>query len=100
MSKISAESIKICNDYKTLKKAGNMPLNEEQFIRWACELYNVDYATAKNGVSFALDDLAKEQQAQLSQEVDKDKVVNNIVENINNNLNSEEQEIKEKFSDE
>ena len=98
-NRISSESIKICNDYKTLKKAGNMPLNEEQFIRWACELYEVDYSTAKNGVSFALDDLAKEQQAQLSQEVDEDTVINDIVNNIDNNLSSEEQEVKELFSE-
>ena len=39
MNRISAETIKICDDYKTLKKAGNMPLNEEQFIRWCTYLY-------------------------------------------------------------
>ena len=99
-NRISAETIKICDDFKTLKKAGNMPLNEEQFIRWACELYEVDYATAKNGVSFALDDLAKEQQAELSQDTDKDKALDNIVNNIDEKLSSEEQEIKERFSDE
>ena len=96
-NRISAETIKICNDYKTLKKAGNMPLNEEQFIRWACELYGVDYSTAKNGVSFALDDLAKEQQAELSQQVDKDTVIDNIVENLDEKLSSEEQNVKEMF---
>ena len=100
MNRISAESIKICNDYKTLKKAGNMPLNEEQFIRWACELYEVDYSTAKNGVSIAIDDLAKEQQAELSQQVDEDKVVNDIVENLDNKLEPQEQQVKEMFSDE
>ena len=98
MNRVSAETIKICNDYKTLKKAGNMPLNEEQFIRWACELYNVDYATAKNGVSFALDDLAREQQAELIKVVDEEKVLNDLVQNLDNRLESEEQEIKEKFS--
>ena len=99
-NRISSESIKICNDYKTLKKAGNMPLNEEQFIRWACELYGVDYSTAKNGVSFALDDLAKEQQDEISQDIDKDDVVNNIVNNIDSKLSSEEQEVKEMFLNE
>ena len=99
-NRISAECLKICNDYKTLKKAGNMPLNEEQFIRWACELYQVDYATAKNGVSFALDDLAKEQQDELSQEVDEEKIVNNIVENVDDKLSSEERAIVEVFGDE
>ena len=97
MNRISAESIKICNDYKTLKKAGNMVLNEEQFIRWCTYLYGVDYSTAKNGISLAIDDLVKEQQAQLSQQVDEEKIVNNIVENIDNKLSSEEREIKEKF---
>ena len=100
MNRISSESIKICNDYKTLKKAGNMPLNEEQFIRWACELYGVDYSTAKNGVSFALDDLGKEQQSQLSQVVDEEKIVNNIVENLDNKLEPEQEQIKEMFLNE
>ena len=97
MNRVSAESLKICNDYKTLKKNGNMPLNEEQFIRWCSYLYEVDYATAKNGVSLAIDDLAKEQQLQLSQVVDEEKIVNNIVENLDNKLTAEEQEVKEKF---
>ena len=100
MNRISAESIKICNDYKTLKKTGNMPLNEEQFIRWCTYLYEVDYATAKNGISLALDDLAKEQQTELSQDADKDKALDNIVNNLDNKLEPEEQEIKEKFSNE
>ena len=100
MNRISSESIKICNDYKTLKKAGNMPLNEEQFIRWCTYLYEVDYATAKNGISLALDDLVKEQQTELPQDAEKDKALDNIVNNLDNKLSSEEQEIKEKFSDE
>lgn len=99
MTRISSESIKICNDYKTLKKAGNMALNEEQFIRWACELYGVDYSIAKNGVSFALDDLTREQQGELLQEVDEDVVVNNIVENLDNKLTENEEQIKEMFSE-
>ena len=78
MDRVSAESLKICNDYKTLKKAGNMPLNEEQFIRWCTYLYEVDYATAKNGVSLALDDLVKEQEDEISEQVDNDKIVANI----------------------
>ena len=100
MSRISAESLKICNDYKTLKKAGNMPLNEEQFIRWCTYLYEVDYSTAKNGISLAIDDLTKEQQAELSQDADKDKALDNIVNNLDNKLSSEEQEVKGLFGNE
>ena len=100
MNRISAESIKICNDYKTLKKAGNMPLNDEQFIRWCSYLYEVDYATAKNGISLALDDLVKEQQGEISEQVDNEKIVADIVNNLDDKLEPEEQEIKERFSDE
>ena len=100
MNRLSAETIKICNDYKTLKKAGNMPLNEEQFIRWCTYLYEVDYATAKNAISLALDDLAKEQQTELLKVVDEEKVLNDLVQNLDNKLEPEEQEIKERFSDE
>ena len=99
MDRISAESLKICNDYKALKKAGNMPLNEEQFIRWCSYLYGVDYSTAKNGVSFALDDLAKEQQDEMSQVVDEEKIVNNIVENLDNKLSENEEKILEVFKE-
>ena len=77
-----------------------MPLNEEQFIRWACELYGLDYSTAKNGVSFALDDLSKEQQAVLSSQVDEDTVINDIVNNLDNKLSSEELEVKGLFENE
>ena len=100
MSRISAESLKICNDYKTLKKAGNMPLNEEQFIRWCTYLYEVDYATAKNGISLAIDDLAKEQQKELSQDADKNKALDNIVNNLDEKLSPEELEVKGMFDNE
>ena len=100
MSRISAESLKICNDYKTLKKAGNMPLNEEQFIRWCSYLYEVDYATAKNGISLALDELVKEQQKELSQDADKNKALDNIVNNLDEKLSPEELEVKGLFVNE
>ena len=100
MNRISAESIKICNDYKILKKAGNMPLNEEQFIRWCSYLYEVDYATAKNGISLALDELVKEQQKELSQDADKNKALDNIVNNLDEKLSPEELEVKGLFVNE
>ena len=100
MTRISPESLKICNDYKTLKKAGNMTLNEEQFIRWCSYLYEVDYATAKNGVSLALDDLSKEQQTELLKVVNEEKVLNDLVQNLDDKLEPEEQEIKEVFLNE
>ena len=100
MNRISAESIKICNDYKTLKKTGNMPLNEEQFIRWCSYLYEVDYATAKNGISLALDDLVKEQQGETSEQVDNEKIVADIVNNLDEKLSDEELEVKGLFENE
>ena len=100
MNRISAETIKICNDYKTLKKAGNMPLNEEQFIRWCTYLYEVDYSTAKNGISLALDDLTKEQQTELTQDADKDKALDNIVNNLDEKVTPEELEVKGLFENE
>ena len=100
MNRISAESIKICNDYKTLKKAGNMPLNEEQFIRWCSYLYECDYATAKNGISLAIDDLAREQQAEMLEQVDDEKIVADIVNNLDEKLSDEELEVKGLFENE
>ena len=100
MNRISAESLKICDDYKTLKKAGYMPLNEEQFIRWCSYLYEVDYATAKNGISLALDDLVKEQEVEISEQVDNEKIVADIVNNLDEKLSDEELEVKGLFGNE
>lgn len=92
----SKERINIGNDYKDMINNG-IKIDEVSFINWAMSLYNCDYATAKNGLNDGLNLLAMQQQAELSQQVDEDVVINNIVENLDNKLEPEEQEVKEKF---
>ena len=95
----SKERINIGNDYRDMINSG-IKIDESSFINWVMSLYNCDYSTAKNGYNDGLNLLAMQQQEQLSQQVDEEKIVNNIVENIDNKLSSEEQEIKERFIDE
>ena len=92
----SKQRIEIGNAYRDMLNRG-IHFDEASFITWAQYLYEVDYATAKNGLDDGKNLIAMQQQAELSQEVDKDDVVNNIVENIDNNLSSEEQQVKEMF---
>ena len=92
----SKQRIEIGNAYRDMLSRG-IHFDEASFITWAQYLYECDYATAKNGLDDGKNLIAMQQQAELSQEVDKDDVVNNIVENIDNNLSSEEQQVKEMF---
>ena len=92
----SKQRIEIGNAYRDMLNRG-IHFDEASFITWAQYLYEVDYATAKNGLDDGKNLIAMQQQAELSQEVDKDDVVNNIVNNIDNKLSSEEQEVKEMF---
>ena len=94
----SKERINIGNDYRDMINNG-IKIDEASFITWAQYLYEVDYTTAKNGLDDGKNLIAM-QQAQLSQEVDKDTVIDNIVENLDDKLSSEEREIAEVFKDE
>ena len=93
----SKERINIGNDYRDMINNG-IKIDESSFINWVMSLYNCDYATAKNGLNDGLNLLAM-QQAELSQEVDEEKIVNNIVENLDDKLSSEEREIAEVFKE-
>ena len=92
----SKQRIEIGNAYRDMLSRG-IHFDEASFITWAQYLYEVDYATAKNGLDDGKNLIAMQQQAELSQEIDKDKALDNIVENLDNKLSSEEQEVKEMF---
>ena len=98
MSNYSKERIQIGNTYKELIESG-IKIDESSFINWVMSLYNCDYSTAKNGYNDGLNLIALQQQSQLSQEVDKDEVVNNIVENLDNKLSENEEKILEVFNE-
>ena len=92
----SKERINIGNDYRDLINNG-IKIDESSFINWVMQLYDCSYSDAKQGYNDGVNLIAMQQQAELSQEVDEDKVVNDIVNNIDEKLSSEEREIKEKF---
>lgn len=95
----SKERVLIGNTYKELIESG-IKIDEASFINWVQQLYEVDYSTAKQGFNDGLNLIAMQQKAELSQEVNKDDVVNNIVEKLDDKLNSEERAIAEVFKDE
>ena len=95
----SKERINIGNDYRDMINNG-IKIDEASFINWVMSLYNCDYSTAKQGFNDGLNLLAMQQQAELTQDDDKDKALDNIVENLDNKLSSEEQEVKEMFLNE
>ena len=95
----SKQRIEIGNAYRDMLNRG-IHFDEASFITWAQYLYEVDYTTAKNGLDDGKNLIALEKQAELSQQVDEDKVVNDIVNNLDNKLSSEEQEVLEVFKDE
>ena len=94
----SKQRIVIGNAYRDMLNRG-IHFDEASFITWAQYLYEVDYATAKNGLDDGKNLIALQQQAELSQQVDEDKVVNDLVNNIDSKLSENEEKILEVFSD-
>ena len=94
----SKQRIEIGNAYRDMLSRG-IHFDEASFITWAQYLYEVDYATAKNGLDDGKNLIAMQQQAELSQQVDEDKVVNDIVNNLDNKLSEDEEKVKEMFTD-
>ena len=95
----SKERINIGNDYRDMINSG-IKIDESSFINWVMSLYNCDYSTAKQGFNDGVNLLAMQQQAELSQVVDEEKVVADIVNNIDNKLEPEQEKILEVFENE
>ena len=92
----SSERAKITNDLKDMQDK-LFKIEDNTLISWLMQLYDCSFADAKDSIADARREIEESRQAELSQEVDKDDVVNNIVENLDNKLSSEEQEVKEMF---
>lgn len=99
MTRYSKERVNIGNDYKDMINNG-IKIDEASFINWVMSLYNCDYSTAKQGYNDGVNLLTMQQQAELSQQVDEEKIVNNIVENLDNKLSENEEKLLEVFGDE
>ena len=96
MTNYSKERIQIGNTYKELIESG-IKIDESSFINWVMSLYDCSYSDAKQGYNDGVNLIAMQQQSQLSEQVDEDKVVQDLVDNIDNKLSSEEQQVKEMF---
>lgn len=92
----SRERIEIGDCYKDMINNG-IKIDEASFINWVMQLYDCSYTEAKQGFNDGVNLLAMQQQAELSQQVDEDKVVNDIVNNLDNKLEPQEQQVKEMF---
>ena len=95
----SKQRIEIGTAYRDMLNRG-IHFDEASFITWAQYLYEVDYATAKNGLDDGKNLIAMQQQSQLSEQVDEDKVVKDLVDNLDNKLSENEEKILEVFKDE
>ena len=94
----SKQRIEIGNAYRDMLNRG-IHFDEASFITRAQYLYECDYATAKSGLDDGKNLIAMQQQAELSQQVDEDKVVNDIVNNLDSKLSENEEKILEVFKE-
>ena len=95
----SKQRIEIGNAYRDMLNSG-IKIDESSFINWVMQLYDCSYSDAKQGYNDGVNLLAMQQKAELSQVVDEDKVVNDIVNNLDNKLSENEEKILEVFKDE
>ena len=95
----SSERAKITTDLKSMEDK-LFKIEDNTLIRWLMQLYDCSYGDAKDSIADARRELEENRQAELSQEVDKDIVIDNIVENLDNKLSENEEKILEVFKNE
>ena len=92
----SSERAKITSDLKDMQDK-LFKIEDNTLIRWLMQLYDCSYGDAKDSIADARREIEENKQAELSQQVDEDKVVNNIVNNLDNKLSENEEKILEVF---
>ena len=95
----SSNRAKITTDLKSMEDK-LFKIEDNTLIRWLMQLYDCSFADAKDSIADARREVEESRQAELSQDVNKDEVVQDLVSNLDNKLSSEEQEVKEMFKDE
>ena len=98
MNRISSERAMITNDLKNMQDK-LFKIEDNTLIRWLMQLYDCSYGDAKDSIADARKELEESRQAELSQEIDENKVVDNIIENLDNKLSENEQKIVEVFKE-
>ena len=94
----SSERAKITSDLKNMEDK-LFKIEDNTLIRWLMQLYDCSYSDAKDGIADARKEIEESRQAELSQDIDKDEIINNVVENLDNKLSENEEKILEVFSD-
>ena len=95
----SSERAKITNDLKDMQDK-LFKIEDNTLIRWLMQLYDCSYGDAKDGIADARKEIEEQKQTEMSQVVDEDKVVNDIVNNLDNKLSENEEKILEVFGNE
>lgn len=98
MTRYSSERAKITSDLKSMEDK-LFKIEDNTLIRWLMQLYDCSYADAKDGIADARKEIEESRQAELTQDDDKDKALDNIVENLDNKLEPEQEKVKEMFKD-
>ena len=95
----SSERAKITSDLKSMEDK-LFKIEDNTLIRWLMQLYDCSYSDAKDSIADARREIEESRQAELNQDDDKDKALDNIVENLDNKLSENEEKVKEMFLNE
>ena len=95
----SSERAKITSDLKNMEDK-LFKIEDNTLIQWLIQLYDCSYGDAKDSIADARREIEESRQAELSQDNDKDKALDNIVENLDSKLSENEEKILEVFKDE
>ena len=95
----SSNRAKITSDLKDMQDK-LFKIEDNTLISWLMQLYDCSYGDAKDSIADARKEIEEQKQTEMSQVVDEDKVVNDIVNNLDNKLSENEEKILEVFGNE
>ena len=93
----SSNRAKITSDLKDMQDK-LFKIEDNTLISWLMQLYDCSYGDAKDSITDARKEI-EEQQLQISEQVNKDEVLNNVVNNLDNKLSENEEKILEVFKE-
>ena len=95
----SSNRAKITNELKDMQDK-LFKIEDNTLISWLMQLFDCSYGDAKDSIADARREIEESRQAELSQQVNEDAVVKDLVDNIDNKLEPEQEKILEVFKDE
>ena len=94
----SSNRAKITSDLKSMEDKV-FKIEDNTLIRWLMQLYDCSFADAKDSITDARREIEESRQAELSEQVNKDDVVKDLVDNIDSKLEPEQEKILEVFKE-